>query len=212
MVRLCSVFAREYAEAGVGGGLYSVGVHPRHVERGIWENDVATVRHALENPRVVAIGEAGLDGCCEAPMEVQRQAFEAQVRIAQERGVPLILHLVKALDECIAVLRHNALSKPFVHHGFRGSPEMAKQLMDWGGCISFGAALLAPSEKLKAAIRSVPVERLFLETDEADCGIDEVFAAAACIRGDEPDQLVRAVQSNARSLFHLPEHFYEEQA
>lgn len=204
-MRLCSVFAREYAEAGVGEGVYSVGVHPWHVGRDTWERDVATVRQALENPRVAAIGEAGLDGCCEVPMGLQRQAFEAEVRIAQERGVPLIVHLVKALDECIAVFRDNALSKPFVLHGFRGSPEMAKQLMDWGGCISFGAAVLRPSETLKAAVRSVPVERLFLETDEADCGIEAVFAAAARIRGDEPAELVRALQRNARSLFHLPE-------
>lgn len=200
-VRLCNVFAREYAEGKWQGRICSVGVHPWHVREGAWESDVAIVCRAAENPRVVAVGEAGLDGCCETALDVQRQAFEAQVRIAAEAGVPLIVHLVKALDVFFAVFRDSALSVPFVVHGFRGSREMAAQLMDWGGSISFGAALLTPSEKLKEAVRAVPVERLFLETDEAACGIEEVYEAAARIRDDEPNDLKRAVQDNARNVF-----------
>lgn len=210
VVRLCSVFAREYAEGKWKGGICSVGVHPWRAREGAWESDVAIVRRAAENPRVVAIGEAGLDGCCETAMDVQRQAFEAQVRIAAEAGLPLIVHLVKALDVFFAVFRDCALSVPFVVHGFRGSREMAAQLMDWGGRLSFGAALLTPSEKLEAAVRAVPVERLFLETDEAACGIEAVFEAAARIRGDEPTDLVRAVQGNARNVFRIPDMFAAE--
>lgn len=207
MVRLCSVFAREYAEGRGEDGICSVGLHPWRVWEGAWERDVATVRRAVKDPQVVAVGEAGLDGCCKMPMDVQRQAFEAQVRIAAEAGLPLIVHLVKALDEFFAVLRDDSPSVSFVVHGFHGSREMAAQMMDWGANISFGAALLTPSEKLKAAVRSVPAERLFLETDEADCGIETVFEAAARIRGDEPTDLVRTVQNNARSVFRIPDMF-----
>lgn len=200
--RIRSVFAREYAaDSSSVDGSCSVGLHPWHVAAGTWEEDTERVRHAASDLRVVAVGEAGLDKYADASLDVQRAAFEAQINIACDAGLPMIVHLVKAFDLFLELVRAASENVIFIVHGFRGSPEMVGQLVRAGAYISFGAALLEPPAKLRRALCAVPDNRLFLETDESGCDIREIYEAAAGMRGVELRRLVRIIENNVVNIF-----------
>lgn len=146
----------EPGEDTTGAERLSVGVHPWHADTG----DVAAVRRmALDDPRVVAIGECGLDRFRGPSLEVQQRVFEQQIRLSEELGLPLIIHCVRAFAELIALRLKYKPAQPWIIHGFRGKPELAAQLVRHGFYLSLGRLhnLAVPG--------AVPPEQLLHETD-----------------------------------------------
>ena len=143
------------------GITYSLGVHPWNAET--WSDDTARRLAAqAADPRVLAIGEAGLDKLRGPSMEVQTHAFEAQARIADELGKPLIIHCVRAFNELMAIKRAMRPRVPWIVHGFRGKPQLARQLLDAGFHLSLGSRHNPDTARLLADHPS----RLLRETDE----------------------------------------------
>lgn len=146
----------EPGEDTAGAERLSVGIHPWHADTG----DVAAVRGiALAEPRVVAIGECGLDRFRGPSLEVQQQVFEQQIQLAEELGLPMIIHCVRAFNELIALRLKYRPSQPWIVHGFRGKPELARQLVGHGFYLSLGSLynLAVPA--------AVPAAYLLHETD-----------------------------------------------
>lgn len=176
------------------GHVYSVGLHPWHI--GAEGASVEALETALRHPQVLAVGEAGLDRLAQAPVaEVQQPLFEAQVRLADEHRVPLVIHLVKCVDELLALRRRMRPQTAWIVHGFRGKPELARELLRHGLYLSFGEHYHAES------LRITPPDRLFLETDESALPIDELYRRAAAVRGVSAEALQRAVQENVQRCF-----------
>lgn len=122
---------------------YSVGIHPWDTPRYAGEPElmlaaVGAVRRAAADPRVLAVGEAGLDKLRGADIGTQLQLFEAQARIAEEVRKPLIMHVVRAADEMLALHRRLRPEQPWIWHGFRGGPQQARQLVSHGIYLSLG--------------------------------------------------------------------------
>jgi TatD DNase family protein len=180
-----------------GSALVTAGIHP-------WELTEENAQAALEQlhgliagHRIVAIGESGLDKLTEAPMALQLRIFGQQVQWAEAYGLPLIIHCVKAIDELLEVRKRYHPSQPWVLHGFRGKPQQAMQLLDKGLYLSFGA------HYSQEALRLVPDERLFIETDAGAYDIEEVLRRVAETRGVEPEHLRKVIQRNIRLVFPL---------
>ena len=142
------------------GALYAAGVHP-------WATaDEADARVQLQglprllaHPQVVMLGECGLDRLRGGAEAFQLEIFEAQIALAEHFGLPVTLHVVRAWD---ALLRlHNSLrpSTQWTVHGFRGKPALARQLLDAGIDLSFGAQFNLESYSL------TPPERRHRESD-----------------------------------------------
>lgn len=178
------------------GCLYSVGLHPWTLTAdGPGPDEWARLAEAVRLPQVLAVGEAGLDKLAEAPLEVQEAVLARQARLAEETGKPLVVHLVRAADELLRLRKRLRPRMPWVIHGFRGKEQLAAEWVRHGLYLSFGAQFRAE------ALRAVPLDRLFLETDESLLPVAQVYARAAQARGMTADELAAAVRANVRAVF-----------
>lgn len=182
------------------GHLYSVGLHPWHI--GEAGHTLEALEAAIRHPQAVAMGEAGLDRLAQAPLrEVQIPLFEAQARLADERGLPLIVHLVKAAPELLASRRRLRPQVPWVVHGFRGKPQLAGELLRHGLCLSFG------QHYQPGALLATPRHRLFLETDESTLPIGTLCAQASALLGIPYESLRQSLEENAANCFFSRKNF-----
>ncbi len=178
---------------GSGIELCTEGVHP-------WDADmqlVATLGERLSDAQ--AVGETGLDFVHGTSREVQTEALRAQLRLARERELPVVLHCVRAFEP---LMRELAACEPraVIFHGFIGSPEQARQALAKGYFLSFGERAFA-SPKTLAALRETPLSQLVLETDASPVPIEEIYARAAEARGVPTEELQRATLANYERIF-----------
>ena len=136
------------------------------------KEDVSTIAPLLGD--VQAVGETGLDFVHGADRETQLAAFRAQLDACRPRAA--------------------------IFHGFIGSPEQARRAVLKGYYLSFGLRAFA-SPKTLESLRETPLSQLFLETDDSDTGIEEVYAHAAAVRGTTVEALKRATTENYERIF-----------
>jgi len=199
---MMNLMARDYPPEDIENGYYSVGFHPYNVGLVEEEDTLNKVRLSTGNPNVFAIGEIGLDKSIDAPMDAQMRIFERQVEIAEFADLPVILHVVRAFNEMVEFMKAHNPSVSMIIHGYNGSREMAEELVKAGFLISFGEAIARDHSKIVESLLSVPVEKLFLETDEGDLDIREIYHTAAELTGISMDQLRIRIVENAKA--HLP--------
>ncbi|HEX3809985.1 MAG TPA: TatD family hydrolase [Rhizomicrobium sp.] len=146
----------------------SVGVHPHEAEPEPLA-DASPLLEAAKHPKVVGIGESGLDYYYEhSPREAQRRNFRFHIAAARETGLPLIVHTRDADDDTIEILRDEMKAAPFTGliHCFTGTQRLADAALEIGLCISVsGIATFKKSDELRAVLKSVPLDRLLVETD-----------------------------------------------
>lgn len=178
---------------GSGIELRTEGVHPWNADK----QEVATLGERLGNAQ--AVGETGLDFVRGPVWETQFEALRTQLRLARERGLPVVLHCVKAFEP---LMRELAECEPraVIFHGFIGSPEQARRALAKGYCLSFGERTFA-SPKTVAALRETPLSQLFLETDDSPVPIAEIYARAAEAKGIPVEELQRATLDNYKRIF-----------
>jgi TatD DNase family protein len=146
----------------------SVGVHPDNED--VREPDVATLVALAARPRVVAIGETGLDyyrlnGRSVADMEWQRERFRVHIRASRATGLPLIIHTRSASDDTVRLLREEG-AQAGVFHCFTESMDVARAALDLGFYISFSGILtFKNAADLREVAAWVPLDRCLIETD-----------------------------------------------
>lgn len=177
---------------------FSAGIHP-------WDTDVtkgnlATLLDQLRTINCVAIGEIGLDRACKCSWKAQLELLEAQLRIAENRGLPIILHCVRAQAEILSLLSHFSTIPAVIFHGFIGSPEQLQELVSRGYHISFGFSALK-SPKTIRTIGICPADNLLLESDASSEDIATLYSAIAEIRGISIEQLSEQISSNYKRIF-----------
>lgn len=145
----------------------AVGIHP-HDAKDATAETIAELKKLAQNEKVVAIGETGLDfhyNYSEPPD--QKRVFAAQLKVAEELNLPVIVHCREAFDETMEILEQSGPGvKRVVFHCFSGSAQQAKIVLDKGFHISFtGVVTFKNAEKTRDAAKIVPLDRLMLETD-----------------------------------------------
>jgi TatD DNase family protein len=143
----------------------TIGVHPHDASKATPET-FAELRELSTHPKVLAVGEIGLDYHYDfSPREVQRAVFEQQLEIAAESGKPIVIHTREAWEDTLATLRerwHGA----GIMHCFTGDEQQAREALDLGFHLSFGGVLTFPkAEAVRQAARITPEDRLLVETD-----------------------------------------------
>ena len=185
-------------ESVVGDGcVQSVGIHPWDAE--VLYPTLSKLLTQLENADSVAIGEVGLDKYYKSDFAIQREVFEAQLGVAERRKLPVVIHSVRAQKEVVEMLSAHELSG-VIFHGFIGSPEQARQLMERGWFVSFGFGALR-SPKTIEALRHTPLENMFLESDTDERPIEELYEAVAQIKGIELEILKSEMENNYNKIF-----------
>ena len=143
----------------------AVGVHP-HDAKDAPSDFIAQLEALIMQPKVVAIGEIGLDYHYDfSPRDVQQKVFSAQLDLAQRHNLPVAIHMREATQDTLSILREHKGLKG-VMHCFSGSAETAQILIDMGLCISFtGSVTFKNAKKTVDAAATVPLNRLMAETD-----------------------------------------------
>jgi TatD DNase family protein len=192
----------------------SVGAHP-HEAADQADTTAADLAVLAAHPRVVGIGETGLDFHYDhSPRDIQEQVFRAHIAASQASGLPLIIHAREADDEVARILRE-ARPPPGVLHCFSSGRALAEAALDLGFYISIsGIVTFRNAEELRAIVRDVPLERLLVETDAPYLAPvpyrgrrnEPAFVAAtaafvAALKGIEPEVLAAATSSNFFTLF-----------
>ncbi len=148
------------------GKLYSAGIHPLY--DGDWELAMKGVEQMAGRSQLFAIGECGLDKRCRATLPKQCDFFMRQMALANRFHLPLIVHCVGCWDVLLRLNRQYPPDTQRIVHGFRGKPELAKQLLSAGFYLSFGPKFNAESLSL------CPPERRLMETDDTNFSIEMV--------------------------------------
>ena len=202
--------------AGDSGLHPALGLHPVYLEQHR-EEDLEKLSDAIAASRPVAVGEIGLDFALRE-LDRQRQVdlLERQLEIAERFALPVILHVRKAHDDVIRLLKKHSLPGGTVH-AFNGSLQQAGSYIAMGFRLGFGGMLtFERSNKLRRLARALPASALVLETDAPDLTVashqgernspeylPEVLAALAEVRGDTPEEVAAFTTANARDVFKL---------
>ncbi|MBL8383864.1 MAG: TatD family hydrolase [Burkholderiales bacterium] len=193
----------------------SVGVHPDYPD--VTEPDVATLVALARHPRVVAIGETGLDYYrLQGDLDWQRERFRVHIRAARACALPLIVHTRAASADTLAIMRdEGADAAGGVMHCFTESMEVARAALDLGFFISFsGIVTFKNARDLKDVARAVPLDRLLIETDSPYLApvphrgrtnepgfVPHVAEEIARLHGVSLEQVAAATTSNFFTLF-----------
>ncbi len=179
---------------------YSIGIHPWYIEESRLESDLQTIDEKLALPECLALGECGLDKRIAVPIDLQTMVFERQIALAEKHQKPLVLHLVAAYQELIALKKKLQITVPVILHGFSKNKQVAAQLLEQGCYLSFGKYLLRNLD-LKEVFLSVPDDCFFLETDTIEESLEEVYALAAEYRGISVHALQKQLTANRKRVF-----------
>jgi TatD DNase family protein len=179
---------------------YSIGIHPWYIDENRLETDLQIIEEKLKLSECLALGECGLDKRIDVPMTLQVDVFKKQIALAEKYQKPLVLHLVAAFDELIALKKQLNISTPIIIHGFSKSEQLAKQLIDNGFYLSFGKYLLRNLE-LGAVFKSIPNDKFFLETDTIEETLEEVYQKAAFYKNISVEELKEQVEMNWKKIF-----------
>ena len=199
----------------------TVGVHPDNED--VHEPSVAELVQGAQDPKVVAIGETGLDyyrlnGRSIADMEWQRERFRTHIRAARQGGKPLVIHTRSSAADTLRVLHEEGgEAAGGVFHCFTESAEMALAAIEMGFYVSFSGILtFKNAQALRDVAQHLPIERLLIETDSpylapmpyrgrlnSPAYVPHVAAALAELKGVSVEELAAQTSANCRRLFGL---------
>nr|WP_092070596.1 TatD family hydrolase [Dendrosporobacter quercicolus]NSL48308.1 TatD family hydrolase [Dendrosporobacter quercicolus DSM 1736]SDM12518.1 TatD DNase family protein [Dendrosporobacter quercicolus] len=209
---------RSIALADRYAGIFAaVGNHP-HDAKAVQNGDYDQLAEWLKRPKVVAIGEIGLDYHYDlSPREIQRQVFIRQLDVARQMGCPVIIHDREAHGDILQILKTEGRGLTGVLHCFSGSLEMARELLELGFYLSIaGPVTFKNAAKLPEIVGAAPLERLLIETDcpyltphphrgkrNEPAYVRLVAERVAELRGMELSALAAATTANVCRLFSI---------
>jgi len=148
---------------------YALGIHPWYCQSDsitLFNDLKGTISRCSHDENLVAIGECGLDKLRKSNWQAQLVQFERQLELAKELELPIILHVVKAHNEMLTLLKHYGLPKGGVIHGFYGGVELANEYIRLGYKLGIGGLILNNrAVKLKKCIASISLNSILIETD-----------------------------------------------
>lgn len=181
----------------------SVGLHPHYIDEG-WDAD--KYRGLAEHPKVVAIGECGLDNVRSSTSNIlQRDIFKKQIELSLETNKPLMIHCRDSHDEVLGILKSYFINRKFYNgnvHFFSGAQEQAEQYLELGFTLSFTGVITFANDYDKI-IKNLPLEKIMVETDAP-------FVAPVPYRGKRCEPLY--VKETAKRIAEIKDVSYEEVA
>jgi TatD DNase family protein len=197
---------------------FTLGMHPQHAEE--WSpSTCARLIELLEITPAVAVGEIGIDLFRDgAPLDLQRQVFEDQLDIAEERNLPVVIHQRAAEHEVLEILRRRTGSLCCVFHSFEGSADMVRFGVDRGYLFGVGGLMTRTNQQpLRELLAGIPLEHILLETDapylvptgmrrrrNEPANIPVIADRFAALRGSSVEQVASVTTRNATDVFRLP--------
>ena len=195
----------------------ALGLHPLYIaQHQEPELEQLAAFLASQPPKLVAVGEIGLDLYMENPQfERQQRVLKAQLKLAKEHDLPVILHSRRSHDQLAAMLRRSEVPRRGVVHGFAGSLQQAQRFVEMGYRIGVGGTITYPrASKTRDVIARLPLSSLLLETDAPDMPLNgfqgqpnrpeqaaRVFTTLCELRPESPDEIAATLLDNTYQTF-----------
>ena len=180
--------------------LYSAGLHPWHLGLVNREACLEAMDQAMDNKNLVAIGECGLDRSIATDFAVQEWYFRKQIELAEKHSKPLIIHNVRAFPELIHLKKEFKSNIPWIIHGFQANQPITLQLIRHNFYFSVGESLLTTLQK-KEILTVIPLDHLFLESDDRDVSISTIYKLASQILNLREEMLRDIILTNFKQIF-----------
>jgi TatD DNase family protein len=184
----------------IQGISFTIGIHPWHLNEINHKDQINNLLATVADPLVIAVGEAGFDRLKGPSDELQRFVFEEQVQISEKIRKPMVIHCVRAWDELLQEHKKLKPEMPWLIHGFRGKSDLARQLISKGMFLSFWFDFVMRPEAA-ALLKSLPGEKIFLETDGAEINIRDIYNKVSGDLGIEVIELKGQIFSNFKEFF-----------
>ena len=181
----------------------SIGMHPWHIIPESLEFTISTIKEAASLSNVVAIGETGLDKAIRTPLDLQIKIFNEHIHTAEEVKKPMIIHCVKANQELRAIKKSVNPSMPWILHGYHGSEQLTEELVLQGFYFSLNDWIKKNPAKGQMILSRIPVQNIFLETDEYQVPIYDLYQYTAEIMKIDIAGLKNSVNRNFHTAFHF---------
>ena len=179
----------------IPAGKFSAGLHPKDITEN-WKSDFEKIKTVSLSENCLAIGECGLDGIITIDENLQNEIFKAHIGWAEEIQKPIIIHCVRRFSQ---ILHYKTAKVPLVIHGFNKKENVAQELLDAGFHLSFGRATLE-NLSLQKIIKNFPIQRLFLETDDADFEIIKLYEKVSEIKSITLENLKNQMWENLDNI------------
>lgn len=195
----------------------AVGVHPSDTGD-MTQDDIETLREWSREPKILAIGEIGLDYHYPEPArEIQKNWFIRQLMLAQEENLPVVIHSRDAAADTLEILKEYGRGLGGVIHCFSYTKEMAAEYVKLGYYIGIGGVVtFKNARKLAEAVEVIPLERLVLETDcpylspephrgtrNSSLNLTYVAQTLAQLKGVSYDEIIRQTEQNAQAMYRI---------
>lgn len=172
---------------------FSCGIHPWYSDDS--ESQMKYLSELATHPRILAIGETGLDKIKGPSFDVQIPVFKRHIELSEQLKKPLIIHAVKAWEQLYHIRKNSKPTQPWIIHGFRGNPQVTQQMAKAGFMFSLGNRFNVDS------LEFMPKESLFCETDEEEIDIKEVYEQVAVALNQDVEDFAAQVAENVHRIF-----------
>lgn len=175
---------------------YSIGIHPKDISVENIHQQLDWLQSAIfEN--CFAIGECGLDSLVPIDEKIQKEVFFKQIEIANEVKKPVIIHCVRKYYEVISFRKFS--QQPMIIHGFNKKQNVADDLLENNFYLSFGKAVLY-NLSLQNTVKKIPLDKLFLETDDGNFAVEELYAKVSELKEISLEQLQSQILENLETI------------
>ncbi len=176
------------------------GVHPWDMGKNEVELYINKLQKLLQEKAITAVGEIGIDRTIDFPLDSQQELFRKQHKLAEQYNLPVIIHCVKAWSDLLSLRKMIGNGLPWIFHGYNGNLITATQLINCNCYLSFGYSILK-NEKVQQVLTQVPLNRIFLETDNSGEKIETIYKKAADLLHICIDDLKSTIFENYKTIF-----------
>lgn len=175
---------------------FSAGIHPKDISEN-FEDEFEKIKEISSFKNCLAVGECGLDGLINIDEKLQETVFEKQILLANEIQKPVIIHCVRRFSE---ILKFKKIAEvPMIIHGFNKKETIAAEMQNHGFYLSFGKAVLQ-NVSLQQIVKDFPLEKLFLETDDADFDIEILYQKVSKLKNISVENLHSQILKNLEKI------------
>ena len=175
---------------------FSVGIHPKDIDEN-WQKHFEAFKKISLQDNCLAIGECGLDALIDIDANLQKTVFERQILWANEIQKPVIIHCVKWFQELIPFQK--LAEVPLIIHGFNKKKSVTDEMLKHGFFLSFGKSVLY-NLSLQSILKEIPIDKIFLETDDTDFDIAELYQKVSEIKEISLEELQKKISENLQSI------------
>jgi TatD DNase family protein len=173
-VQVLNTFADDLLPEILPNIYFSSGIHPWYLDN--WEIKVESLLQKVRDPKVIAIGECGLDTYSDFPKDLQKKVFCLQVEYSETFKKPMIIHCVKSFHDLFQIHKMYRCTMPWIIHGFTGSIGIVEKCISEGMLLSFGKHLFTENSHAFQLAKNIPLSQVLLETDESQLTISDIYS------------------------------------